>query len=87
MAVTRCKQCANEMPDTGWTVCIECQKKNAEYQNGNVLQARVLRNDFARFFETMNRKQKSPIASKEMRGRKARNAVVASHQPEDEDDC
>jgi hypothetical protein len=85
--VTRCKQCASEMPDTGWTVCISCQKKNAEYQSKTTQQARTMRNEFCRLYGDTLRNERSPISGKEMRGRKARNAVVASHQPEDRDDC
>jgi hypothetical protein len=64
-----------------------CQKKNSEYRDSMVEQARKMRDEFCRQYGDTLRKERTPIASKEMRGRKARNAIVASHQLEDRDDC
>jgi uncharacterized Zn finger protein (UPF0148 family) len=79
-----CKQCGKPKPDTGWTTCAACQKKNAEYEEECVRLARALRFEFHRKPPSSGKAFRSHV---EMRGRKSRHAVTASHQPEDRDDA
>lgn len=81
--MSRCRQCGNVKPDTGWPICAACFDKNVEYEKQCVAEARKTRLEFLR-------KGANHVPARrghaEMRGRRARHAVTASHQFEDKDD-
>jgi hypothetical protein len=79
-----CKQCGKPKPDTGWVRCAACIQKNAEYEQECIRLARALRFEFDRKPPTNGKQFRSHT---EMRGRKARHSVTASHQLEDRDDA
>lgn len=79
-----CKQCGKPKSDNGWTICGSCQQKNVEYEQECINLARALRQEFARRPPRSSESFRSHV---EMRGRKARHAVTASHQQEDRDDA
>ena len=81
----RCKQCGQPKPDNGWKICGGCQQKNVEYERECERLARSIRFEFER--KPPSNGNLGFRSHTEMRGRKARHAVTASHQQEDRDDA
>lgn len=84
MAVRTCKQCGKAACVDGWKICGECYQKNIEYERECIALARAFRVEFERKPPSNGISHRSYT---EMRGRKARHAVTASHQQEDRGDA
>lgn len=86
--ILRCKQCGQPKPENGWTICGECQAKNIEYEKRCEEYARSVRQEFMRSApgRCCECLPGGGHRRSEMRGRKARHAVVASHTFEPEED-
>jgi hypothetical protein len=85
--ICRCRQCQLPKPDNGWAICGDCLQRNIAYEAACAKQAYSIRQEFKRqapgrpgMFLSLDYKRS------ETRGRKARNAVVASYTYEEDDE-
>lgn len=83
--MSRCVQCGGEKPDSVWTICGGCERKNIDYRERCEKQAYAVRQQFA--LSPPSRMMPPELRRpSEMRGRKSRSAKIAAETWEDKDE-